>query len=78
MSGRIGIYFDKLHYASPMLHRTWYTAAVHLPPRMRPPMCLQYIVMALGAATTETYRHFAMPFYHRARVYAESDEMTVS
>lgn len=74
----IEIYFDKLHYASPMLHRSRYTAAVHLPYPVRPPMCLQYIVMALGAAATETYRQLATPFYRRARAYAESDEMTVS
>ncbi len=41
-------------------------------------MCLQYIVMALGAAITESYRHLATPFYKRARAYAESDEMAVS
>ncbi|KAH6700573.1 hypothetical protein BKA61DRAFT_620792 [Leptodontidium sp. MPI-SDFR-AT-0119] len=78
MEDLIEIYFDKLHYASPMLHRSRYTAAVHLPYPVRPPMCLQYIVMALGAAATETYRQLATPFYRRARAYAESDEMAVS
>jgi hypothetical protein len=45
---------------------------------MCPPMCLQYIIMALAANTTKTYNHLAMPFYQRARVYAESDGMRVS
>jgi hypothetical protein len=38
-------------------------------------MCLQYIVMASAAATSETYRHLSEPFYQRARVYAEADEL---
>jgi hypothetical protein len=41
-------------------------------------MCLQYIVMALAATTTEKFRHLATPFYQRSRAYAESDEMMVS
>lgn len=41
-------------------------------------MCLQYIIMALAAATTEMFRHLSTPFYQRARAYAESDEMMVS
>lgn len=61
-----------------MLHRSRYTTSVLLPSPMRPPMCLQYIVMALAAASTETFRHLATPFYQRARAYAESDEMMVS
>ncbi|KAK3393442.1 binuclear zinc transcription factor [Podospora didyma] len=69
------IFFDKLYHASPMLHRTRYTASLFLPPHMNPPMCLQYIVMALAASTDETYRHLATPFYQRARAYAEADEM---
>lgn len=44
---------------------------------MRPPMCLQYAVMALGTTTSEKYSHLGMPFYQRARNYAESDEMKV-
>ncbi|OBT99229.1 hypothetical protein VE01_02747 [Pseudogymnoascus verrucosus] len=75
MEDLIDIYFDKLHYGAPMLHRSRYTTSVLLPSPMRPPMCLQYIVMALAAASTETFRHLATPFYQRARAYAESDEM---
>ena len=58
-----------------MLHQTSYTVALRLPPHMRPPMCLQYIVMAAAAATSETYRHLSEPYYQRARVYAETDEL---
>jgi hypothetical protein len=61
-----------------MLHRSRYTTSLRLPPHMRPPMCLQYIVWALAAASAETYTNLATPFYQRARVYAESDEMRVS
>jgi hypothetical protein len=38
-------------------------------------MCLEYIVMAWGAATSDTYRHLSEPFYQRARVYADADEL---
>lgn len=58
-----------------MLHQTSYMAALRLPPPMRPAMCLQYIVMASAAATSEIYRHLSEPFYQRARVYAEADEL---
>lgn len=44
---------------------------------MRPPMCLQYIVMALGADITKTHRKLAIPFYQRARAYMQADEMRV-
>ncbi|KAK0704044.1 hypothetical protein B0T26DRAFT_658509 [Lasiosphaeria miniovina] len=69
------IYFDRLHYATPMLHRSRYTASLYLPPHMRPPMCLQYAVMALATTTDDTHRHLTTPFYLRARAYAEADEM---
>lgn len=58
-----------------MLHQASYAASLRLPPHMRPPMCLQYIVMASAAATSETHRHLSEPFYQRARVYAEADEL---
>ncbi|KAK4121184.1 hypothetical protein N657DRAFT_648005 [Parathielavia appendiculata] len=69
------LYFQNIHAGAPMLHQTSYTAALRLPPHMRPPMCLQYIVMASAAATSQAYRHLSEPFYQRARVYAEADEL---
>jgi hypothetical protein len=60
-----------------MLHQGSFTASLHLPPHMRPPMCLQYIVLATGATTDAAYRHLAEPFFQRARVYAEADELKV-
>ncbi|KAK0702063.1 fungal-specific transcription factor domain-containing protein [Lasiosphaeria miniovina] len=69
------LYFQKIHPGAPMLHRASYTAGLRLPPHMRPPMCLQYIVMASAAATSDTYRHLSEPFYLRARIYAEADEL---
>ncbi|KAK4041235.1 hypothetical protein C8A01DRAFT_14989 [Parachaetomium inaequale] len=69
------LYFQNIHAGAPTLHQATYTAALRLPPHMRPPMCLQYIVMASAAATSETYRHLSEPFYQRARVYAEADEL---
>ncbi|EGY20859.1 binuclear zinc transcription factor [Verticillium dahliae VdLs.17] len=71
-------YFDKWHYTAPMLQRTRYSMSLSLPTHMRPPMCLQYIVMAWGAEIGNTHRHLAMPFYNRAREYAQGDEMKAS
>ncbi|EXA34401.1 hypothetical protein FOVG_14382 [Fusarium oxysporum f. sp. pisi HDV247] len=68
-------YFDKWHHVAPMLHQTRYTMSLQLPPHMRPPMCLQYIVMAWGAEMGKTHRHLSFPFYQRARAYAAADEI---
>ncbi|KAH8751304.1 binuclear zinc transcription factor [Diaporthe sp. PMI_573] len=69
------VYFDKWHWAAPMFHRARYIMSLHLPPQMRPPMCLYYIILALGSDITKSHRRLAMPFYQRARTYAQSDEM---
>ncbi|KAL2157233.1 hypothetical protein VTH06DRAFT_6273 [Thermothelomyces fergusii] len=69
------LYFQIVHDGAPMLHQASYTLALRFPPPVRPPMCLQYIVMALAAAMSDVYRHLSEPFYQRARVYAEADEM---
>ncbi|KAJ0114676.1 Asperfuranone cluster transcription factor afoA [Diaporthe amygdali] len=69
------VYFDKWHFAAPMLRRGRYMMSLHLPPHMRPPMCLQYIILALGADMTKIYRKLAIPFYQRSRTYMQSDEM---
>ncbi|RFU35481.1 hypothetical protein B7463_g877, partial [Scytalidium lignicola] len=68
------LYFSKVHQNAPMLHRTRYITSLHLPAHMSPPMSLQYAVMALAATISDKYTHFAMPFYQRARNYADSDE----
>lgn len=60
-----------------MFQRGPYMMSLHLPPHMRPPMGLQYIILALGADITQTHRKLAMPFYLRARRYMQSDEMRV-
>lgn len=60
-----------------MLHQARYTMSLQLPPHMRPPMCLQYIVMAWGAEMGKTHRHLSFPFYQRARAYAAADEIKV-
>ncbi|KAG7143580.1 Abscisic acid cluster transcription factor abl7 like protein [Verticillium longisporum] len=71
------IFFDELHHAAPMLHQERYIASLYLPAHMRPPMCLQYIVMASAATVNHVHQQLAMPFYQRARAYAESDEMKI-
>ncbi|UPK95977.1 hypothetical protein LCI18_006912 [Fusarium solani-melongenae] len=71
----VGLYFDEINQYAPMLHRTRYTASLHRPAHMRPPMSLQYAILALAATTRQEFTHLAMPFYQRSRRYAEEDEM---
>ncbi|KAH8659039.1 fungal-specific transcription factor domain-containing protein [Ilyonectria robusta] len=71
----ISIYFDKLHHASPMLHRQRFIASLDLPTHMQPPLFLQYTIMALAAASSDTYRHLSLPFYQRAKAYANGDDI---
>ncbi|KAF4969600.1 hypothetical protein FSARC_3179 [Fusarium sarcochroum] len=71
----IDIYFDKIHQAAPMLHRQRFMTSLFLPDHMKPPMCLQYIVMAFAAETTDLYRHLGMPFYKRARTYLQGHDL---
>ena len=58
-----------------MVHKYRYLAAMNLAPHMRPPVCLRYIMWSLAASVTEKYFHYMEIFYHRARRYAEIDEM---
>jgi hypothetical protein len=44
---------------------------------MQPPMCLQYIVMASAAETSDIYRHLGMVFYKRAIKYLQDDDSGV-
>ncbi|KAL6416052.1 hypothetical protein AUP68_00261 [Ilyonectria robusta] len=71
----VALYFDELSQDAPMLHRARYTASLRRPCHMRPPMSLQYAVLALAATTRQEFTHLAMPFYERSRRYAEADEM---
>jgi hypothetical protein len=45
---------------------------------MQPPMCLQYMVLALAASVSPAHKQLAQPFYRRARYYYEADELKVS
>jgi phytoene/squalene synthetase len=60
-----------------MLHPARYIASLYLPPHMRPPMCLQYAVMALAATISPEHSSLALPLYQRARDYIQADEMKV-
>ncbi|KAM5341902.1 hypothetical protein ACJ41O_014933 [Fusarium nematophilum] len=68
-------YFTTIQPEAQFLHPTRYLASLHLPPHMQPPMCLQYIVMAVAAAASPSYKQLAQPFYRRARYYLEADEL---
>lgn len=68
------IYFDNVHQASPMLHRQRFMTSLFLPDHTKAPLCLQYIVMAFAAETTESYHHLGMEFYKRARNYLQKQK----
>ncbi|KAF5559752.1 Zn(II)2Cys6 transcriptional activator [Fusarium phyllophilum] len=55
-----------------------FMTSLFLPAHMKPPMCLQYIVMASAAETSDTYRHLGMIFYKRAVKYLQSDDLGAS
>ncbi|KAM0247954.1 hypothetical protein ACHAP5_003738 [Fusarium lateritium] len=71
----VDIYFNDIHQAAPMLHRQRFMACLFLPGHMKPPMCLQYIIMAFAAETSDSYRHLGMPFYKRARSYLQAHDL---
>ncbi|KAF5008887.1 hypothetical protein FDECE_4861 [Fusarium decemcellulare] len=69
------IYFSSPFTETQFIHPSRYLASLYLPPHMQPPMCLQYIVMALAASTSPSHKQLAQPFYRRARYYLEADEL---
>ncbi|CAG7561593.1 unnamed protein product [Fusarium equiseti] len=70
----MNIYFNNIHQAAPMLQRQRFIASLALPDHTKTPMCLQYIVMAFAAETTEPYRHLGTVFYKRARTLLQEHE----
>ncbi|KAK3044738.1 hypothetical protein LTS18_000488, partial [Coniosporium uncinatum] len=48
---------------------------MNLAPLMRPPVCLRYIMWCLAASVSDKYSSLEEHFYHRARKYAQLDEM---
>ncbi|EWG45520.1 hypothetical protein FVEG_06286 [Fusarium verticillioides 7600] len=71
----MNIYFNRIHQVTPLLHRQRFMASLFLPDHMKPPMCLQYIVMASAAETSDAYRHLGMLFYKRAVKYLQDDHL---
>ncbi|KAF2632338.1 hypothetical protein BU25DRAFT_406891 [Macroventuria anomochaeta] len=69
------IYFAKIHPSIPLIHRPRFMAALNLAPHMRPPVCLRYSMWTLAASVTDKYDGLQEHFYHRARKYAQLDEM---
>ena len=48
---------------------------MNLAPRVRPPICLQYMTWCHAASVTDKYSGLHELFYQRARKYAELEEM---
>ncbi|KAM0489847.1 hypothetical protein ACHAP8_012165 [Fusarium lateritium] len=63
----LNMYFEKLHHATPMIHRSRYEECVGSSEEDHPPKCLHYIICALGADCIPTYQHLSTPLYHQAR-----------
>ncbi|KAF2003242.1 hypothetical protein P154DRAFT_520195 [Amniculicola lignicola CBS 123094] len=69
------VYFSKIHPSVPVVHKPRFLAAMNLAPHMRPPVCLRYIMWTLAASVSDKYDALQEHFYHRARKYAQTDEM---
>ena len=60
-----------------MIHEQRYLAALNLPPHMRPPVSLRYMIWASAATLVDKYSQYDDVFYQRARKYLEQAEMKV-
>ncbi|KAI8634600.1 hypothetical protein F5Y19DRAFT_409241 [Xylariaceae sp. FL1651] len=69
------LFFERQQQFAPIIHPARYLQAFHSAPHMKPPMCLQYAIWALCSNSDPKYHACHDVFYHRARQYAESDEM---
>ncbi|KAK7593154.1 hypothetical protein V3481_004247 [Fusarium oxysporum f. sp. vasinfectum] len=67
-------YFDSLAYAAPMIHEGRYMASLSQPPAHQPPLCLQYVVMALGAYISSCSPEFVESLYQNAKAHATSED----
>ncbi|KAJ1332052.1 DNA binding [Microdochium nivale] len=72
----INLYFLQVYPNAPMQHPGRYFASLRKPPQLQPPLCLQYILLAMGAQVSPQHRDLAQPFYHRAKNYMHHDDMT--
>jgi len=59
----------------PIVHRSRYYSNLQLPPQMRPPVCLRYMMWCHAASVSDKYFFLHNLFYQRGRKYAEMDEM---
>ncbi|VUC26620.1 unnamed protein product, partial [Clonostachys rosea] len=75
--GLVNTYFDKLGHMAPMIHRVRFIASLSLAPELQPLLCLQYIIMALGASLSTAHRSLDMPLYEQALSLAKSSESMV-
>ncbi|KAH7229932.1 hypothetical protein BKA60DRAFT_590708 [Fusarium oxysporum] len=71
---RTKAYFDSLAYAAPMIHEDRYLASLSQPPAHQPPLCLQYVVMALGAYVSSCSPEFVESLYQNAKAHATSED----
>ncbi|KAK5663894.1 hypothetical protein OQA88_102 [Cercophora sp. LCS_1] len=69
------LFFDRHFSVVPIIHKARYLRSFYAAPHMRPPMCLQYAIWALGSHGDETYGRYHEVFYARARQYLEADEL---
>lgn len=76
-SDSTALYFDKCHECSPMLHRSRYMASLRSGPASRPPLFLQYAIIATSANIDDDHKSLATSLYQQARMFAEADEVKV-
>ncbi|KAH8799745.1 fungal-specific transcription factor domain-containing protein [Xylogone sp. PMI_703] len=72
------LYFEQCHLLVPIIHKNRYLDALKLTPSKRPPICLQYAVLASAATLSDRYSNYHNIFYERSRKYLEKAEMSGS
>lgn len=60
-----------------MLHRSRYMVSLRSDPALRPPLFLQYAIIATSANIDDEHKILAISLYQQARRLAEADEVKV-
>ncbi|KAK8167015.1 fungal-specific transcription factor domain-containing protein [Phyllosticta citrichinensis] len=71
----IAMYFSNVHPQFPMIHRARFEIAREsLYDWEKPPLCLQFAMVALTATTDPNHAHISKDYYDLARTYFEEDK----
>ncbi|ODQ67557.1 hypothetical protein NADFUDRAFT_40708 [Nadsonia fulvescens var. elongata DSM 6958] len=68
-------YFSAVYRLQPFIHRNTFLSEMAQSFKLRPPVYLQYSILAISALSHDKYHEFADVFYRRAKKYLEKVEM---